>query len=302
MRQVLSNHREVAHLWANRMQASGESGNMFFNDTTIYSYGHHFAIAKFIKDDLVLFTTCSYSVSTSKHCSYTRQAIPHDIEVLYVMEPDIRGMHTHIKNIEQYIDEIKFNLKKSVKARTYKESYLRSVIGFKNDLKRYLEIFRVKSKLSSKLRKQVNNYLNMGNEEILQGLEKEIKLETKKAKAQRIKDKIAESERLEKMKIDLKEKLAKWRLFDGYLPYSLTFGLDYLRYNKLEDLIETSQSIKISVDTFILYYKLIKKGVSLIGRKIDHYTVLGQTEELLTIGCHKIQISEIETIAQELGI
>ena len=52
MRNVLKNHHEVCHYWANKIQNSGKSSNMFFEDGIIYSYGYHFPIAKHIKKDV----------------------------------------------------------------------------------------------------------------------------------------------------------------------------------------------------------------------------------------------------------
>ena len=42
------------------------------------------------------------------------------------------------------------------------------------------------------------------------------------------------------------------------------------------------------------YYKLLKKGISLVGQNISYYRVLKQDSKFLTIGCHKIEIKEIE--------
>ena len=36
MRNVLKNHSEVAHFWANKVQPSGKACNMFYDDDFIY--------------------------------------------------------------------------------------------------------------------------------------------------------------------------------------------------------------------------------------------------------------------------
>jgi hypothetical protein len=80
VRRVFDNSM-VAHVWAQQEQDDGRSGNgnFYFVGPTIFSYGSHFAIARFTKDAhgnrCVLFTTGSYSVSTARHIRYTRGAL-----------------------------------------------------------------------------------------------------------------------------------------------------------------------------------------------------------------------------------
>ncbi len=72
---------EVAHIWAQRNQSKGKGGNIFFEGNTIYSYGYHFPLATFITNKAgetkVLLNSDNYSVSTSKHKGYARQAVNH---------------------------------------------------------------------------------------------------------------------------------------------------------------------------------------------------------------------------------
>lgn len=85
------NHRQVAEAFANG-RTSAKGCNMFIDGDTIYSYGYHFPIArrtdKFIDgQQVVLFTRAGYSVSTSKHISYTRFALSQsDYKVIDVMD------------------------------------------------------------------------------------------------------------------------------------------------------------------------------------------------------------------------
>jgi hypothetical protein len=74
----------VAHVWAQQKQAEGRGSNFYFRDATIYSYGVHFPIARFVTNDkgarAVLFTTRTYGMSTAKHLNYTRDAL-HGLDV-----------------------------------------------------------------------------------------------------------------------------------------------------------------------------------------------------------------------------
>jgi hypothetical protein len=81
MRKVFRNSEECIHIWASRSQDEGRSANTFFEGDTLYSYGHHFPLAKFVKSKqgavAVLLNAGSYSVTTSRQQSATRHAVNH---------------------------------------------------------------------------------------------------------------------------------------------------------------------------------------------------------------------------------
>jgi hypothetical protein len=88
---------EIPHLWAHKVQANARNaqGNLYFDGDTIYSYGGHFPIARHVVDNptkktpksAVLFTTRSYSNTTSGHISAVRSSIPRDLPVFHVYNP-----------------------------------------------------------------------------------------------------------------------------------------------------------------------------------------------------------------------
>ena len=96
--------------------------------------------------------------------------------------------------------------------------------------------------------------------------------------------------------------MPKWRNGEvNSLPYS---NRQYLRIRTDTVLltVETSLNVKIDIGTFKKYYSILKSGKSLIGEKISHYRVNKQDDKLLTIGCHKIELAEVELIANQLGV
>lgn len=81
----------VAHVWAQQSQSEGRSGNgnFYFRDSTIYSYGAHFPIARFSADkSVVWFTRRAYSVTTSMHIRYVENAI-RGLHVERIFVPDL---------------------------------------------------------------------------------------------------------------------------------------------------------------------------------------------------------------------
>lgn len=91
-RYTFGTHQNAAHVWAQQAKEthSGQSsdGRIRFEGETIYSYGSHFPMARFVTRKgkrAVLFTTRSYSVSTGQHKSIVRSALHGlDLPVFYV--------------------------------------------------------------------------------------------------------------------------------------------------------------------------------------------------------------------------
>ena len=278
MRKVLENHNEVAHFWANKRQSQGKAGNMFFMNDTIYSYGYHFPIAKHYKNNLVLLTSKDYSVSTSKHKSITRQSIPDNLKVITVPEVDISqySLKDHETNLKWFISTIKCDLGKANRARKYKGYHLNDANNQLRQLKKYLKIFRVKSKVSYKLRKDIDTVLNTDLSEIQQ----QVKEYEQKKQAEE--------------KARIKAILPDWKNNEVYnLPYN---DRQYLRLINNRTEIETSLHVKISVELFKRYADKFKAGINLTGEKIAGWKVTCQNSDLITIGCHKIPAAEIDYI------
>src|SRR6267154_4399432 len=118
---------EIPHLWAHKVQENARNahGNLYFDGETIYSYGSHFPIARHIVDNptkknpksAVLFTTRSYSVTTSGHISAVRSAIPSSALVFHIPELGYIGddwknseKNSHAQNISDYLKRIEKSL------------------------------------------------------------------------------------------------------------------------------------------------------------------------------------------------
>lgn len=84
-------NRQLAHVWAQQTQDAGDGSNFYFRGPSIYSYGSHFEIARFITRKgarAVLFTTRTYSVTTARHLGFARGAL-HGLSVPVFNVPDI---------------------------------------------------------------------------------------------------------------------------------------------------------------------------------------------------------------------
>ncbi len=111
-----SSHHTVAHNWANRTGKCLNGFNMFHDNETIFSYSSHFPIARHI-DGVVLFTTESYSTSTSKHIGIVGSACHH---LTQFNVPDVRatGIAAHKRNAESFKKRFNAVLESAVRRRS----------------------------------------------------------------------------------------------------------------------------------------------------------------------------------------
>jgi len=48
------NNSQVAHIWANQSKTIAKGSNFFFNHKSIFSYGHHFEVARLVQTEKAL--------------------------------------------------------------------------------------------------------------------------------------------------------------------------------------------------------------------------------------------------------
>jgi hypothetical protein len=147
---------EIPHLWAHRTQddARNKQGNLYFTGDTIYSYGSHFPIARHVVSEegerAILFTTDTYSVTTSSHCSAVRSAIPSGIPVFHV--PNVcHGRYSgselaadnHAGNLADYTKRTEMHVVKSARAKSSytKEWNCEQAVGLRDEAIAYCAFF-----------------------------------------------------------------------------------------------------------------------------------------------------------------
>lgn len=109
-RTVFGSHANTAHVWAQQSYPRGKSsdGRMWFDGPTIYSYGTHFPIARFLDKrhdgkQVVLFTEARYSVSTGAHISHVRGAL-YGLDVIVIPVSDLRQFGTSKPDLQRCFD------------------------------------------------------------------------------------------------------------------------------------------------------------------------------------------------------
>ena len=289
MKTVLANHQEVCHFWANKIQFGGKSGNMFFRDNTIFSYGEHFPIARHDGLNTVLFTTKGYSPSTSKHVAYTRQAIPADKKIIYVRDV-MDGSTTSIyadtvrDNLTAIQNTIINTLKKSFRARERKPYYLHSAQRDLDNMGQYITLR--KSALGKAVKEYeiflANTRAGIDTGEIQAAIAEQVKREE-----------AAEKKRIARIKRENAKKIQQW--INGETTYCPRLDHALLRINTAAGTIETSERAEVTIQEGKALWHRIKQGKPIIGQILSGYTVLSFNGEL-KIGCHIIERAEVDRI------
>jgi len=275
MRTVLRNTDEVIHVFAQQTQSEGrnQSGNIFFYNNKIYSYGYHYLLGEFIDKYTILINDKGYSFTTSKHI-YSLIDATRQYKRFNVTETDLVLVHA----------EINETLSKIPKARTNKAIYLKRILYLFERLNEYLIYTKTKTKVSKlKEYKQINK--------IVQRLEtdkEQILLEV--AEMQKAKEKRQQEKNKENIKL--------WRSHEKHYLHGLKNS--FLRLSKDCTNVETSGGVKIEVKKAKVLYKLIEAGKDIKGFKLDYYTVIGIKDNILKIGCHNIPLQEVNTIGKQL--
>jgi hypothetical protein len=107
------NNQELCHVWASQSQKEGRGSHMFFEGPSIFSYGHHFEIARIVKPGTVLFTDRGCSVTTSKHKRYARNAVSH--MAVYT----VPYFDDHNGNVDSYANRIATQVEEDIRANEY---------------------------------------------------------------------------------------------------------------------------------------------------------------------------------------
>jgi hypothetical protein len=144
MRTVFNSNSELASVFASQKQFKGSANNLFFEQDTAYSYGHHFIAAKFVTanngDKVCFVNSRRYSSSTGRHLNILWNAIPDCIKVFRVPLPRVFYLDQLPTVIKVMSQEAEGYLSKQLTARTSTVNFYKAfnIIG---DIKEISELF-----------------------------------------------------------------------------------------------------------------------------------------------------------------
>lgn len=157
------NNSMVAHLWAHEQEESASGSNFFFEGTSIYSYGHHFEVGRIVKNKqgkkAYLINEDYYSVTTSKHQCYVRNAIPTWAMVFSV--GDNISDTGNMRFVASKLESIKKSIEKYKRAKT--ELSYTDIWGAFGNMMDYIQFFNMGT-AKSILKKSANDWLGTNHE------------------------------------------------------------------------------------------------------------------------------------------
>jgi hypothetical protein len=280
---------EVPHLWTHQSQsdARNSQGNLFFEQRTIYSYGHHFPIAQHVMnkrgEKAVVITTCGYSSTTAGHISTVKMAIPDDVLTFHV---DFTNHWQAGKtDVEEYNRRIAEHEVKAARARKRADWDLRQASELHTEALAFCKFYG--------LRFKVNNLRT--------------DLATVKAAAAKDSAKKAKETKLAKAKQEQEyaDAIAAWLRGEyAHLPY----GIDTLLRVK-DGEVETSRGARFPVDHarrgLVLVEAVRAKGEP--WQRNGHTCHLGhyqidriEANGTVHAGCHVVPWKSIERIREQL--
>ena len=287
-------HQNCAHAWAHQLSEAGHASNFFFTGPTIYSYGSHFPIAT-LDGDRVFFTTEGYSKSTGKHKSRVRSAISH-LKIIYVkyvpLTLDPASEESFIrKNMEDWITEIQ-QLLSTFERHPRRRSIQQEIDAITSRLKTFVSELEVTPDAR---------------------LQEVLIHPTLAAIADLNKERAKKEAEVQKKRLALLSKLFDvtlnaWRNYtvnQGSLSNPEDPNLAYLRWNEMTRCVQTSKGIDVPVNIarkcFDFVQNQLPAGCSSCNFSLLGFQVKSITPEFLTVGCHKIPMEEIVSIARGLG-
>jgi len=282
MIKAYKNYDQLLHSWIygdESFEGHTPNNRMFAEGNNLYSYRYGAMIAKKLPNQTILVDTRSFSNTTSKQQSLLRRAIPSNWNVIYVEDPS----QTPKVLIQRNIGLIKDTLYKIPKAISRKLEYLQTANHERINILKLIALYPEQCSLAD-FRWLENNFEPkdyIPTEWIQKQAEKELVRIAKQQKEDEFRALKGE------------EQLALWLDFKSNSCYSYS-GLTRLRYNEKTQEIQTTQGITIHKDKVKELYELLKEGKSVLGLKIDNtYTVIAVSENILTIGCHKLDIKQL---------
>lgn len=298
------NNSELSHIWANQTQTHGKGSNMFFEHDTIYSYGYHFKIAQYVtnKDGqkCIFLNSRSYSKSTNKQQSLVFGSIPANVQwyrvVSFINDMQFQKL-AHRENLTHYISEAEKLQQLTIKANKLKMSYLNQLDSQIDIFNKYVLFFGLHD-----LEQFTHTYLHglslKERYETITAWAKQY-INSEELKKWQIKDK--EKQRLAEIKAleEAKEKIELFRQFKISSIYA-NLGHYLLRYNKETDNVETSGGVKMPKHIFLTAYQRLLKNELQQGQHVGDFRYNGIDDGIVSVGCHKIHMTEIQSIVAVL--
>lgn len=273
MKTVFQNASDCIHAYAQRPNdptAYGRSGNVYFEGGSLYSYGRHYELAKWIDNETVLIDNRGYSTTTAKHIGKAQHALS-----------QYRRFYTLDADTEHVRQKLEYNRKLLAKARK-PEIYINGSTALIERHVQYLD--HVGKPIDPSLYELIQHFTSDGMKERISADRERIEQQRKADERKR------------------QENARRYReAFNTYEPYGIfraATGADYdlIRFKQDDPTtVETSQNVKTPYVVALEAFNRLKRAELIQGQHVAGYTVHAIEPEYIRIGCHRFFITDLET-------
>lgn len=290
MRKTLKSSAEVFHFWANQVQPEGKSGNVYFKGPNVYSYGAHFCIARILPSGTVVFTTRTYSPTTSGHVSEARQAASHRA-IVYCNDPTDSAM-VNMNHARKAISDALANSGKPRIRQTTRDGFKAQAVRIAEQANAYL------SALPQDERGTVAAPIDMSTLE---------QVRADAIAAEQAAARIRAGQQAARV-ADLSESLAQWRAHEIVTRTGLYELPPALRLSKDGAMVQTSRGAEIPVADALKLWPMVRRAMRggrdwVPGEALGVYRLTRiHADGSIVVGCHTIAFAELERMADALGL
>lgn len=136
---------ETVKAWASgASEGKNRHGTVYFHNRTIFSYGSHFPMARFVEGRVALYTTRGYSNSTARHKSYVWRALyERNVAIFNVFDPSSSDNAQHFQN---YLERAAEVLDQAAKARSRKDRLFSDAAGIIEEANHFATLFELNTR------------------------------------------------------------------------------------------------------------------------------------------------------------
>jgi len=97
----MKTNKETIKTYLEQEKTHGNSANVFFEHSRIYSYGYHYILGRFLNNNLLIINDTGYSATTSKHIHLLRDTANELNIINYsVSNVEINSVYSELKYLE----------------------------------------------------------------------------------------------------------------------------------------------------------------------------------------------------------
>ena len=296
--------KHLAHIWAQQNSPDKKCGSIFFEGDTIYSFGHHYPLAKFFGTDTVLINVSKENLGGSSFTSRHRQAVRAATRHLTCF--DVEGIpKTEEEGVQGYRDKMEEILSVCDKPRVREITKARAIqIAYEvhSEMVKFIMHFGLSNDLIATFPADdqwARTFLTLHD----QG-------EAARREDRRLRESIKEQ-----------EKLGRW--LKGEDVGSLWNTPPHLRVKKyilsnkvdgdavLSTVVQTSLGAQVPyedarrmfglIQTFWIAGRTFRASEQSQAEMVRHFTLSTITNTQVQIGCHTFDRSEVERFAKQEG-